>query len=1049
MTAPGHRGRRSPLTAAWWGSALTAALALIGLVIISGAPGVPRQALRADTYNQMTGIGQTSSAVSVSWKGGLLDSTNQPLTSTTLTGGGTELNPNSDRAAGTGPLSFMDSDFQNLQVTVSQTQNITHQGITVQWTTDTADASVGAPLLDFMQMMECYGDATTGPSPEGCEYGSQFMLGTIPNLWVTNRIGYICSPGQTASTTAPATGADGIPSEGCDVNEQKGTYTPDHCDPSAAGNATCTAGQFSIPFVPADGTANPIYGQTNLTSEFNQFNSNEVQAAYTDSTGKGQRQFETLTANQSQGLGCGETETNGQTRNCWLVIVPRGNYEPNGYKVRTQIPLNTSPLSASNWAQRIQIHLTYAPLNPGCPTSVVANAMAGTQVAFRAVTSWQTGLNAAANCSTVYSYTASTETETTNDIVSGLDGLAFTTIPVGGEATRDGLTPPTLPTMLYAPVAVTAVDFGFNVNQGSQLTTPVNLTPSLLARALTQVYTSDLPDYYPDLNLPGPTWAQKNPLNMTADSAFHTLNSGISVYESSHPMFPLITGDHSADNQRIWQWVQSDTATASWLNGGTDPNNALTADPDYVSLNLGKAPATDQFDEAYTGKLTCGQVVTNLDSCGGPIDLKNPTSTSCVLPTGDTANPNSKACDVLNTEDMLPVENNFDQAAALVLAASDSGQTRVWDTTAKAPDGTSGWFGSVGSELPGQTFMWTVNDMPDLAAYGLLSAALCPAGTTSSNISSNCIQPSTGNVTAALNSATPDSAGLLQVNPATVPSGAYPLVDVVYAAVPTNQSATALAAYANFISYAAGQGQTTGTAPGDLPPGYLPLPASLQAQAQSVVTQLQTLASATGTPTASPTASTATTPSTGNTQQQTTTSGSTPASGGSTTTGGNTTTSGGNTTPAEGSTSAGGGGSTTASRGSTTPATRSAATSTCTPSASSSPSATSNRTASPSRAAAATAASTTTACASSSPTPQAFDVLPASAQAAAGTTQATAVGTVRNVLIIVLSIGAAGALGGGLLRYGYVPGRGRSGGSPRYGFVTRRGRRSRERPDGR
>ena len=75
--------------------------------------------------------------------------------------------------------------------------------------------------------------------------------------------------------------------------------------------------------------------------------------------------------------------------------------------------------------------------------------------------------------------------------------------------------------------------------------------------------------------------------------------------------------------------------------------------------------------------------------------------------------------------------------------------------------------------------------MPDLAAYGLLSAALC------NTAGADCVQPSTADVTAALKSATADSAGLLQVNPAKVPSGAYPLVDVVYAAVPTNQSASA------------------------------------------------------------------------------------------------------------------------------------------------------------------------------------------------------------------------------------------------------------------
>ena len=509
--------------------------------------------------------------------------------------------------------------------------------------------------------------------------------------------------------------------------------------------------------------------------------------------------------------------------------------------------------------------------------------MVGTQVAYRAVSSWQTALNQTANCSKVYSFTATTENEATGDLPgvnggSGSAGLAFTTIPIGSEETRYGGTASTLPTILYAPVAVTAIDFGFNVNTGAtgQLTKPVNLTPSLLAKALTQVYPLDLPDYGGANGLPGPTWSQKNPQSLLADSAFHTLNSELPSALGGAPTFPFITGDHSADNQRVWQYIQSDAATASWLDGGTDPNNPVTADPDYVSLNLGKSPATDQFDEAYTGTLPCAQAVTDINQCGGPPDLTQPSSTSCTIPAGDTANTATKACTAtLRSENLLPVETNFDQAAAAVLAASDPGNTKTWDPSAKAADGTSGWFDTVGTELPGETFMWTVNDMPDLAAYGLDSAALCdPTG-------ANCVQPSTADVAAALNSATPDSVGLLQVNPASVPSGAYPLVDVVYAAVPTDQSASLLTDYANFISFAAGQGQTTGTAPGDLPPGYLPLTSSLQTQAQSVVTQLQALA-ATATASASPTASATATASSSTSQQATTTG------GGSTTTGGST-----------------------------------------------------------------------------------------------------------------------------------------------------------------
>jgi hypothetical protein len=513
----------------------------------------------------------------------------------------------------------------------------------------------------------------------------------------------------------------------------------------------------------------------------------------------------------------------------------------------------------------------------------------------------------------------------------------------------------------------------------------------------------DLPDFGDGLL--GPTWVQKNPNSLIADPAFTALNPEIPASIGGAPTFPLITGDHSADNQRIWQWIQSDPATASWLDGGaaakTDP---VSADPDYVKLKLGKSPATDQFDEAYTGTLSCEQAVANggalgtgISDCGGYPDLTQPTSTSCDLPPKDTPNPASKACTALDSENLLPVETNFDQAAATVLSATDSGNTKVWDPSAKAPDGTSGWFDTIGTELPGETFMWTVNDMPDLAAYGLLSAALCnPAG-------ADCVQPSTTNVAAALKSATKDSAGLLEVNPAKVPAGAYPLTEVVYAAVPTNQSGSFLSDYANFISYAAVHGQTAGTAPGDLPPGYLPLTSSLQAQSKAVVAKLRALAAKKGTPSSSPTKSTS---SGGGSQQSTGGGGGT---GGGTTVGVNTS----GTSP------------TAAATCTASPTAAASPTASASPHASGSPSPSASASPSPSASASATAADTaseSSGCASSSPEP--FAVLPPSAQAAAGTTTGTPVGSIRMVLIIILIVGLAGAVPGILLRYGRAPRRG-------------------------
>jgi hypothetical protein len=456
----------------------------------------------------------------------------------------------------------------------------------------------------------------------------------------------------------------------------------------------------------------------------------------------------------------------------------------------------------------------------------------------------------------------------------------------------------------------------------------------LLAKALTQAYRFDLPDVIanrPDHQ--GPSWALHNPGNITLDPVFHQLNSEVPQYQGSRALAPLLTVDHSALNQQVWQWIQSDPATNSWLDGTPDKADPVAVDPDYVGLHLGKAPASDSYPRAYSGVL-------NLGFCVPPDECSQ------------------KKEKILKTADLLPFAADFDAAAATTLAASDTGLTPQWDPTVELSDGTSGWWDQVGAEPLGQIFMGAASDMPDLAAYGLIAAQFCaPSG-------GNCVGPSIDSVTKALGSATADAQGLLHVNPAKVPVGGYPLVDVVYAAVPIHQDAAALTDYADLIQYAAGLGttdggQTPGSAPGDLPPGYLPLPASLKAKAQAVVNQLRAIVNphATQSPPPNPSHSTTSTQS------------------------GSGSTSGSNSS----------GGSTSGS-GTT-----------------------------PNPAAGAAAASARGATPSGSPSASGPVYLAPAGQESGGTTPRSDMGSIRWVLVAVVLIGAAGLLGGGLLRSGRLP----------------------------
>lgn len=871
MIAARKRATRLALTLRFAGALLAAVgMAVLG---VSGSPG-PASAATSD-YNQMTGSGNTSSAVTVSWRQGLLDSSNKPLTDGESTG---ELSPNSDRssASPTSPLSFMYGDFKNLKFTISQTQDIVHQGITVTWSGGVPTTATSDDVANFMQVMECYGDAATGPSPEDCEFGSPNLLpGNALNPNIGGRTGVPCLFGSP-STVNPPPGWNGQPPfDGCDPNEP-GHETPSHLPP-CSGVAGCATEPFYVPFVPVSSPNQPVYDATTLSQYFTQYTTNEVQQGVTGTNGTGEDQFQALTGVQSQGLGCGTLEANGRPRGCWLVIVPRGESEPNGFHVNlakadAQDQIQSTPLSAGNWAQRIQVHLSYAPDALFCANPPNETLTTGTQLIGRAMQSWELALNQQANCKVVYGFAANYESSVTSEM-SGPGtpfGLGFTTIPIGSEGTETGGPPTSVPQTLYAPVAVTALDFAYNINDGTgYVTTPVKLSPTLLAKALTQVYRSDLPDYYPDQAMEGPTWSQRNPLNMGYDPEFQKLNPEISPLQGTQTQAPITTLDLSAQNQRVWQWIQASSAADSWLDGTPDQADNVVQDPDYTALHLGQGTPQNLFPKAYKGELK--------------------------LTVGDTT-------EVKQTTDILPGQPFLDSVATEVLSATNPSVGAIWDPTIVNPaSGTLGYWAKSLPETAGGTFISGFVDTAAVGDYGLIPASLCSSDGANGK-GSNCVALTSASVSAALASAKPDSSGLLQVNPAKVPAGAFPLVDVVYAAVLTNQSADQLSKYADLISYAAGKGQTPGSAPGDLPPGYLPLPASLQQQAQGVVTKLRRLAS--GQPTSTPSSSGGGGSSSGGTPTGT---GTGTATGGGSGTGG----AGPGTTPAQAPSPSAGGGATT------------------------------------------------------------------------------------------------------------------------------------------
>jgi hypothetical protein len=983
MAVTRHDGRAAAVLR--WGGTLVAVGALVTLGVIT-PPGTARAsnpvtpAGGGGGYDQLTGIGGTASQVIIPWTAGLRDNTNQPISGDT----NGELNPNSDRSSDPGSaqpkseVAFMDSDFAGLTVTVSQTENIGHGGITVTWTWDNSQGQPQGTIrssgiqADYLQMMECYGDSSLGPSPEGCEFGAPGITGANsgagnnPTVAVPTeqRQGRLCAVPIVEVPTGVA-GQDGSnAAAGCDPFEPgQGPSQPTdqpHVDPCPQGG--CTTGQYSIPFVPVDPTlGNPAYNDNDIAQYFNAFNTNEVMAATTAPNGTGEQQFETDTFVQAPALGCGEQEADGSTRDCWLIIVPRGTFEPNGYQlqglsnaVTALNQANSSAISAANWAQRIQVHLSYAPLPQFCPVGgqIDSPELEGTPLVTRAVQSWESTLDQQSQCTRIYHQTEVSEQQVTNDFIQpasfDTNGLAFTTNPIGSDRNRQGTPLPQLPNIVYAPIAIAGTGFAFHVDEfdalppsGTNYTfgylaQPVKLTPQLLARAVTQVYRYDLPDYAPEATPPqlGGSFAQNNPTNITFDPVFQQLNPEVAPYGAGGaiPAAPFDTIDHSGLYQQIWNWVQGDSANVSWLDGAKT-NSGVAADPDYASLGIGSNPNFDSMPRAYR-------------------------SNSCPV-LGTPAGPETRC-----STDSIPYVASFDAASAAVLSANPLTYSSNWNPSNTSPSGTPGFWDKNSIEPPGRIFIWAVDDTPSMAAFGIVPAALCADSDTSGT---NCVSPSVASVSAAVANAKPDSAGLLEVNPANPGAGAYPLTSIIYAAVRTDEAAQLLNDYADFISFAVNKGQTEGQAAGDLPAGYLPLPPSLVTQANAAVTTLRQIAGGQPTSSPSPSASASASPS--------------PASGGPTT-----------AAPAG------------SNPQSSTPA-------------SNAPAATANAAAYSS---VGTSASATSAAAPGS-TPTGPVIVPPGAQLVAGTTKGQPVGPIRDVVVYVFVIGLVGAGGGVLLRSGRLP----------------------------
>ncbi|MCX4983047.1 hypothetical protein [Streptomyces sp. NBC_00572] len=644
-------------------------------------------------------------------------------------------------------------DFSKLEVTVHQTKNLRGQGVRVTWK---GGKQTYSKKTDFLQIMQCWGEDPAGPKREQCQFGAAPAALDF-GQFVLQRVIAVGTDPQEKEYDEPIP-APGLP------------------------------GQTTSPFVPFTPVSGPPTKTSTDWTYFSNNDTNEESFAVTQPDGTGEVGFNLQSTREAPHLGCGDPVGTGadvRGRRCWLVVVPRGSRDPDG--TANNGSLQSSPLSTTNWNQRITFPLDFLPVGDPCPTDKAERRMTGSELVTEAVTSWQAAL--CAGGSTRFTFSQRGEELARSSLLaptSTSPGLGFTVEPVeGGEKAG----------FVHAPVAVSALTVGFFWEaDGIGLVKDLRLNPRLLAKLLTLSYPYDV-----RVN----TWGMEplahlkgNPVSIVRDPEFLKLNPQFEEFrpaELSYPGGILLSADRADTAKVVWDYLRSNADARSFLDGKPDPWG-MRMNPHYKSLGISTS-SLYEFPKA------------------------DPTETELLL---------SGKSITYGVIDRSPYAGDFHDAARSTRRGTNNTKYEV------AEDNATGGLKLTGPlVLPGSRRAYGIIDSSSATRYQLQTAALA-------NADGTYVRPTTRTMLKAVEQFKDSSVpGVLVPDPARATKDAYPLTVVTYAAASTGLPADARKDYARVLRYAAGPGQKQGTAPGELPLGYAPMPAKLKAQAAAAADRLE------------------------------------------------------------------------------------------------------------------------------------------------------------------------------------------------------------------
>ena len=577
-------------------------------------------------------------------------------------------------------------------------------------------------------------------------------------------------------------------------------------------------GGVFVPFDPLGSTADTAptdpYDRDSVLEYLKPRSSNEVWQARTRPDGRGSVFMEMQTDLEAQHLGCGRVDA-GRPRSCWLVAVPRWTPEPDGQAA--SLPSLASPLSQTLWDRRIDVPLAFAPVASGCKIGSGLKQVLAHDSALAALRSWQpTFCDDSATASSVLGPLQD------GDIRSGIAAANRMGVVTTPEQDR--------PTVVRAPIATSGVVVAFTADRQIPFGSPLyqrnetradvmNLNARLLAKLLTQSYDSGaapnggktsgyngsvfsggfLPTFTPARRFPA-----NNPRTLYQDPEFLRLNPDFAEWLAQGANMPptvmadvLVSANDTDAYQVLWRWVLGDPEAARFLQGGPDPDGM-------------------RVNPYYQGQLTA-------ETTSFPI--LDPT---CVDNIQDPAAATFPLLCQINNHPRV----NGDVEAAQSAVRGDTRRVNV------APSQLTGAVGELSYKAEqrqeqGRAGLLVITTSAVAERFGLPTARLKNAG-------GRFVQATAASLSAARDQMAARADGVLQTAPAAVREGGYPLTTNSYAVV--DVAATTQAqndAFAKILVYAAGDGQRSGTAIGQLPPGYAPLSDALRLQTRAAAALLR------------------------------------------------------------------------------------------------------------------------------------------------------------------------------------------------------------------